>query len=275
MSTAAPAPSGTAAGTAPSVPSGPLATRRRARPARAVLAAETRLFLREPFSLFWIMAFPSLLLVVIGLVPAFREPDPAAGGMRVVDLYVPISVLLSAIMASIQAMPQVLAAYRETKVLRRVATTPARPWHLLAAQVALHGAAVLVSAVVVMGVGRVVFDVPLPGAPVAYALALVLALLASLATGCLLAGTARSSRTAAVVGTAVFIPSMFTAGVYVPVTVFSGWLADVVALTPLGSAAFALDQAMRGDWPDAVHLLVAAAWAVVLGAAAARYFRWE
>ena len=260
--------------TAP-VPAAPATARRSARPGRAVLAAETRLFLREPFSLFWIAAFPTVLLVVIGLVPPFRERDPEIAGLRVVDLYVPISVLLAVIMASVQAMPQVLAAYREQKVLRRVATTPARPWHLLAAQVALHGAAVLVSAVTVIGVGALVHGVPVPQAPVPYALTLLLALAASLATGCLLGGVLTSTRTAAVVGTAVFVPSMFTAGVYVPVTTFSGWLADVVALTPLGSAAYALDAAMRGGWPEPVHLLVTAAWALVLGAAAARYFRWE
>ncbi|GAB4063043.1 ABC transporter permease [Angustibacter speluncae] len=247
----------------------------RARPGRAVLAAETRLFLREPFSLFWIAGFPTLLLVVIGLVPPFREPDPGLGGLRVVDLYVPISVLLAVIMASVQAMPQVLAAYREQKVLRRVATTPARPRHLLLAQVALHGGAVLVSGVLVVAAGTLVYRTPLPQAPLPYLLALLLALAASLATGCLLGGVITSTRTAAVVGTAVFVPSMFTAGVYVPVTVFSGWLADVVALTPLGSAAYALDAAARGGWPEPVHLLVTAAWAVVLGGLAARYFRWE
>ncbi len=253
----------------------PAAPRRRSRPGRAVLAAETRLFLREPFSLFWIAAFPTILLVIIGLVPGFREPDPGLGGLRIVDLYVPISVLLAVIMAAVQAMPQVLSAYRETKVLRRVATTPARPWHVLAAQVVLHGSAVVVSGLLVVLVGRVVYGVPLPGAPVPWALAMLLALLATLAAGCLVGGVVSSTRTAAVVGTAVFVPSMFTAGVYVPVTVFSGWLADVVALTPLGAAAYAMDAAARGGWPEPVHLLVVAAWAVGLGALAARYFRWE
>ncbi len=253
----------------------PTAAPRRARPGRAVLAAETRLFLREPFSLFWIAAFPTVLLVIIGLVPGFREADQGVAGLRVVDLYVPISVLLAVIMAAVQTLPTVLSTYRETKVLRRVATTPARPWHLLAAQVVLHGAAVLVSAVLVVGTGRIAYGVPLPGAPVPWVLTLLLALLATLAAGCLVGGVVSSVRTAAVVGTAVFVPSMFTAGVYVPVTVFSGWLADVVALTPLGASAFAMDAAARGGWPDPVHLLVVAAWAVVLGALAARCFRWE
>ncbi|OKJ19632.1 hypothetical protein AMK21_14810 [Streptomyces sp. CB00316] len=42
----------------------PRAARRRG-PATAVLIAETRLFLREPGSLFWVFVFPSLLLVIL------------------------------------------------------------------------------------------------------------------------------------------------------------------------------------------------------------------
>ena len=72
--------------------------------AKAVFRTEARLFGREPASLFWIIAFPLVLACVMGLVPGFRDPDPALGGMRMVDVYVPVSVLLSMIMAAIMAM---------------------------------------------------------------------------------------------------------------------------------------------------------------------------
>ena len=59
---------------------------RRARPGRAVLGAETRLFLREPGSLFWVLAFPTLLLVVLGLVPGMTEATDDLGGRSFVEL---------------------------------------------------------------------------------------------------------------------------------------------------------------------------------------------
>jgi ABC-2 type transport system permease protein len=60
----------------------------------AVLRTEARLLAREPGSLFWILAFPPLLLVILGAVPAFREPQDGLGGLRVVDTYVPVTVLV-------------------------------------------------------------------------------------------------------------------------------------------------------------------------------------
>ncbi len=244
-------------------------------PARAVLRSETRLFLREPGALFWIMAFPVLLLVILGCIPSFREPSADLGGQRVVDLYVPITILLAAIMSSIQAMPAVLSAYREQQVLRRIATTPAEPWHLLAAQYVLHGGAVVVGAALVLVVGRVAFDVRIPGSAGAYVLVLVLALVALLAAGGLLSGLASTSKTSAALSTVVAFPMMFTAGVWLPVQTMPGTLRDIVEATPLGAAAAALGQAGLGSWPDLVHILVLLGWTLALGALAARYFRWE
>ncbi|MDQ0793900.1 hypothetical protein QFZ58_002388 [Streptomyces sp. B1I3] len=95
---------------------------RAAGPLAAVLRTETRLFLREPGSLFWILVFPAALLTVLGLIPSFREDDDALGGRAVIDLYVPVAVLLAMIMAGLQAMPPVLTGYRERGILRSVST---------------------------------------------------------------------------------------------------------------------------------------------------------
>jgi len=244
-------------------------------PARAVLRTETRLFVREPGALFWIMAFPVLLLAILGSIPSFREPHGDLGGQRVIDLYVPVTILLAAILGSVQAMPTVLSAYREQRVLRRVATTPAEPWHLLAAQYVLHGGAVVIGATVVLVVGRLAFDVEIPGSAVPYLMVLALALVALLAVGGLLAGVARSTKSSAALSTVVAFPMMFTAGVWLPVQTMPGVLRDIVELTPLGAASAALGQAGLGSWPDLVHVVVLLGWTLALGALAARYFRWE
>ncbi len=237
----------------------------------AVLGAEFRLFLRAPSSLFWIVVFPSVLLVVLGLVPSFREPDPALGGRRVIDLYVPVNVLIAMIMAGIQALPPVLSGYRERGILRRMSTTPVRPASLLAAQIVLHFAAALGSALLVVAVGRIAFGVALPG----YLLALLLGALGALALGAVVSAVTPTVKASTVVGSAVFFPMMFFAGVWVPVQAMPDLMRNIVEYPPFGAASQALDQAAGGAWPGAAHLGVTAVWAAVLIAAAIRWFRWE
>ncbi|MEV7871618.1 ABC transporter permease [Streptomyces sp. NPDC088124] len=240
-----------------------------------VVRTEARLFLREPGSLFWVVLFPTLLTVILGLIPSFRESSDSLGGRRVIDLYVPVGVLLAMIMAGLQAMPPVLTGYRERGILRRMSTTPVRPASLLGAQILLHGVAALCAAALVILVGRIAFGVELPGQLAGYAVALVLATVSALALGAVVTAVSRTQKIAGAVGSAAFFPSMFAAGVYLPVQTMPGTLRHIVEFTPFGAASQALDQATRGDWPSWSHLGVTALWAVVLTAVAARRFRWE
>ena len=243
--------------------------------AAAVFRTEARLFGRELGSLFWIVLFPMALVCVLGLVPMFREPDPDLGGVRFIDLYVPVGVLLSMIMASIMAMPPVVFGYRESGVLRRLRATPVRPITLLGAQVVLHGAAVAASAVLLLAAARLLFGTPLPAAPGWYVLAYVLSLLATFGLGAIVTSVAPNARVGTALGMVVFFPAMFTAGVYYPVQGMGGVLRQIIELTPLGAATQALYEAMVGAAPDPKHLLVMVVWIVITFGVAARTFRWE
>lgn len=241
----------------------------------AVLRTEAKLFGRELGSLFWIVAFPAALLCILGAVPSFREPDPSIGGQSAIDLYVPVSVLLSMIMAGLMAMPPVMGGYRERGVLRRLRATPVGPASLLLSQAALHAAATLGAAVLTLTLGRVLFGVDLPGSPLGYAVAYVLALAAVLATGATVTAVSANTRVATVVGSIVFFPTMFTAGVWAPVQTMPDLLRDVVLLTPMGAASEALNDAMLGRFPDVAQLGVMALWVAVLSWLSTRFFRWE
>ncbi len=245
------------------------------KPAAAVVRTEARLFTREPGALFWILLFPVVLLLILGLVPPFREADPALGGRRVIDLYVPIMVLLSMIVAGVQTMPAVLSSYRERGILRRLSVTPARPVTILLAQIVIHAAAVAVSVVLALVVGRVVFGVAFPEQPWGYALAVLLTLAAALSMGAAIAAVSPSTRIAQTIGTIVFFPMMFCAGVWLPVQTMPDLLQRIVEVTPFGAASEILDQAARGEWPSAGGMAVVALWAVALTAVAVRWFRWE
>ncbi|WP_198655237.1 ABC transporter permease [Streptomyces geranii] len=241
----------------------------------AVLRSEVRLFRREPGALFWILLFPALLLAILGSIPAFRHADPDLGGLRTIDVYVPVAVLLGLIVGGLQSMPQTLTGYRERGILRRMSATPVRPAALLSAQMLVYGGAALASGLLALAVGRLAFGVRLPRQPLGYLLALVLAVLVALALGAVISALSRTTKIAGAIGSAVFFPSMFCAGVWAPVQTMPDLLARIVGWTPFGAAAEALNRAAAGDWPGWGHLGVVTAWTVLLTAAAARWFRWE
>lgn len=241
----------------------------------AVLRTEAKLFIREPGTLFWVLVFPPLLLIAFGLIPRYQQANPELGGLRYIDLYVPSIVLVAVITASLQAMPTALTSYRESGILRRMRTTPARPWHLLMAQLVLHAVATVLAAALVLLAGNLIHDVAPPRHPLAYAVTLALATMSGLATGAVITAVSRTVKAATAVGLGTFFPAMFAAGIYVPLQVLPGAVRRIIELTPFGAAAQALVQAANGDWPDWGHLAVLGGWTVALMAVAARWFRWE
>lgn len=208
-------------------------------------------------------------------MPGFRDDNPAFGGQSVVDLYVSVAVLLSMIMATIQTMPSVLSSYRERGALRRMRATPVRPESLLLAQGVMHGAAIVLSTVLVLAVGRIGLGTPLPRQLGSYAVAFGLVLLAALAIGSTITALSPTARVTTIVGSIVFFPMMFTAGVWVPVQAMPELVQQIVLLTPFGAGAVALNAATVGNWPSTANLLVMAGWAAGLGYLAVRNFRWE
>ncbi|HEU4423738.1 MAG TPA: ABC transporter permease [Pilimelia sp.] len=237
--------------------------------------SELKLFLREPLGVFFVVAFPSILVGILGSIPGFREPTPDLGGLRVIDLYVTISITLGLAILALQGAPVVLATYRERGVLRRLSTTPVHPAKLLVAQLTSNLVAFSASTVLVLAVGRIVFDVPLPRHLGAYVVAFALATSALFAMGVFVAAIAPNGKAGNAIGTILFFPVMFFAGLYVPREAMPETLRRIGDFTPLGAGEQALRDASTGLWPHAGQIAVLGAYIVVFGLAAARLFRWE
>ncbi len=119
------------------------------------------------------------------------------------------------------------------------------------------------------------FNVSLPSRSSGFLLALVLGAVAMLALGGTVAALAANERIAQIIGTLLFFPMMFFAGLWVPQQQMGAGLREVSHYTPLGALVAALGDTMHGSWPALAHLAVLAAYAAIFGVAAARLFRWE
>ena len=238
-------------------------------------ATETKLFFREPMIVFFALGFPPILLVILGSIPAFREPDANLGGLRVIDIYAPIVIAMGIALFALNALAQLFATYREKGVLRRMRTTPVKPRVMLGAQLLMATILSVATMLVVLAVGRLAFDVRLPRQLPAYLLGYVLAALAMFAVGLLVASLAPTGKSAGAIGTLVFFPIVFFAGLWIPRDSMNDVLRTISDFTPLGAGVQSLQDAAAGHWPHLLHVAVMLGWTIAAGGLAARYFRWE
>jgi ABC-2 type transport system permease protein len=221
------------------------------------------------------VGIPLLLMIIFGGIRAFNTPVAKYGGLTTFDVYVPILLVFALALLSLIAMPATLAGYRELGVLRRLKTTPAGPFRVLAAQLAVKLAVAVVTVIVLLAVARGRYGVAVPRQLGGFVVAGLLAAAALMAIGLFVAAVAPNAGTARGIGAILFYLMMFFAGLWLPIPSMPQELQHISHATPLGAAVPALQNAMLGQWPTWLQLVTLAGYAVAFGLAAARFFRWE
>ncbi|TKK85868.1 ABC transporter permease [Herbidospora galbida] len=244
---------------------------------RRLTSVETKLYLREPAAIFFAIGLPiGLFLILGGTIPDFMKADPELGGLRPIDTHLPgMMILLCVLTCAFSLLPTVLVTYRERGILRRMSTTPVSPVTVLGVQLVLNVATTLVTTLLMLVIGNLVYDVPFPRAPLAFTGVLLLGMVSSFAIGLLLAALSRNSRVAQGLGMAVFFPNLFFAGMWVPRALMPEAVRVVADFTPSGAFGAAIVQVLTDGTAQWLHIGVMAAWAVGAGVVAVRFFRWS
>ncbi|GIE98742.1 ABC transporter permease [Paractinoplanes rishiriensis] len=233
---------------------------------RLLVGAELKTVSRDTAGLIIPIALPLLVLVGNAL------NLPAESLARYV---VPLVLVIVIATIGLVNMPSVLATYRTTGVLRRLAVTPVRPEavlgaHLTAGGVQILGGVLLAAAVAVAGFGAAA-----PADLLVTAGVILLTTVAMFAGGLLIAAVAPTVNAALAIGLLVFFGLGGVGGMFGPVTNLPGWLARVGEALPFGAAVRALTAAWTGGGPAWGSLLALAACTVVCGFTATRFFRWS
>ncbi len=214
-----------------------------------LLATESRLWLRDPGTVFFALVFPTVLLVGVGFaIPGMRVPiedaPPPWGGLTPVALYAPVVLAAAIATPALTTMPVYFATFREKGLLRRLSTTPMRPQGIVVAHLVINLVAVVVASAVALVVGQLVFGLPAPRNAGTVVLAFVLGVASMYALGTLVAARAPKASTASAIGTLIYFPLLFLSGLWTPGPMMPEAVAQVGRFTPLGAAS----QAMTAGW---------------------------
>ncbi len=237
---------------------------------------QAKVFLREPMAVFFGLVFPALLLIVIGTVfPGATEPNADLGGMSLVQIYAPVSIVLGLATVALSILPAAIGADRERGILRRMSTTPVHPRALVAAHLTVQLVAVTCATVAAVLLGMLVFDIPFPESPGWFIVAFVLGAVSLLALGLLAGALVPTASSGQGIGMILYFPMLFFAGVYIPLQVMPQGVQTISSYTPAGAAARALSDSWAGMVPETSSLLVMAGYAIVAGSLAVWLFRWD
>ncbi|QCR19844.1 ABC transporter permease [Agrococcus sp. SGAir0287] len=239
-----------------------------ARAMGAVVVAEARMTMRDVSGLVVPLALPMLLLVVSAVQPTTSQVA-SASGYTILEAYtVPSTIAMVAAMIAIVNMPSFLATYRRTGVLRTLATTPIRPVQVLAAQVVVSAAQLLLGVGLMLAVAVVAFGARLPDRPWAALGVGALGVVAMYAVGMLVAALAPSPNAAVALGLVAFLGLGALGGMLGPNDAYPEGLRLVGDALPFG----AMLQGLQATWVGQTvepGTLVALAIAALVGALAA------
>jgi ABC-2 type transport system permease protein len=240
-----------------------------------IVRNEARLARRQPFPIIGSIALPVVLMIVFAEVPSDQKTISVLGGLTLFETYLPIVMALGLTMLTLLGLPGPLVSYREIGVLRRLSTTPVPPSWLLAAQVVVQLGAALAGLLIVNLVSVTAFGAAIPKSVTGLALSCLLAIAGLFALGLLIAAVAPTAGSVNAIGRLALVPLMFFAGLWLPRALMPAILQDISNYSPLGAAVEAIQYSMQTGFPPARPLLVLAAYAVVFGFAARRFFRWD
>ena len=144
-----------------------------------------------------------------------------------------------------------LVADREKGILKRLAATPLRRSQLVGSNTLMRLLLALLQAVIIVGVGVLVFGVEITGSLLMAAAFIVLGAVAFLSLGYVLASFTKTEDAANGLTQVVQFPMMFLSGVFFPIAAMPPFLQTIARLIPLTYLADALRQVMVGGVPFA------------------------
>lgn len=238
---------------------------------------QARLFLREPAAFFFTLVFPSLLLVLFGLI--FGNEPMTNWGMEVgyIDLQVPALAAIILGSVGLMGIPIATATARETRVLRRFRATPVSPLTLIAADVLVNFAMSLAGMAILVALGKLLFGLRFSGSWPLVIAAFTFSACAFFALGYLVASLAPTARAAQAAGMVLFFPLMFLSGAAMPRQIMPENVRRAADFLPLTHVVELLQTVWQGQaLTDRLpQLLSLTALLILATALSAKLFRWE
>jgi ABC-2 type transport system permease protein len=171
-----------------------------------------------------------------------------------------------------------LVVRRESGVLKRIRATPLPPATYILGVLGSTFVVFLIEAALIIGIGRVLFSVPVPRALLSLLFVLALGALAFAAMGLGITGFVRSAEGSSAVINAVYLPMAIISGTFFTPATYPGFLKAIANVLPLTHYTKITRDVMLHNqpfWTDGVSIAVVLVWGAIGAVCAVWRFRWQ
>jgi ABC-2 type transport system permease protein len=237
------------------------------------LRAEQLVFWRSREAAVFIFIFPPMLFLLLGSVY-----DGEIDGYPAADVLLAGLLGYGAANTAFAGLTIQLVIRRESGVLKRLRATPLPQWTYLASVLLSTLAIFALQTVVIVALGRVLFDADLPDRWLSLAAAVVLGVAGFAGVGLGAASLIRSAEGSSAVVNVILLPMAFLSGAFGPTDDYPEVLQAIGDVLPLKHFIDAVSAVyLDGEplWEQGGAIAVVAAWGLAGLLVAARRFSWE
>jgi len=229
---------------------------------------------------------PILNQVINGINQYLQGTSPLIGmeersvqshNLRYIDYLVPgvlgMSLMFSGVYVGLPIIQQ-----RQARIIKRLGSTPLPRSMLVFGDLSLRMILVLLTAALIILVGRLAFDVQMVGNWWELCGIVVLGTLVFTSLGYLMAAFVKTEQAAIPIINVITMPMMFLSGTFFEVSHMPSFIEPVVKILPLTYLNDGLRQIMVAGTPShsmTTDIAIMAGWAVICLAITIRFFRWD
>jgi imidazolonepropionase-like amidohydrolase/ABC-type multidrug transport system permease subunit len=242
------------------------------KPYLALIANDLRLAVRDRSVIFFNYLFP--LIFFFGLGGMLHAERAAGAATTVVTMVLVMGVLGNGLFGA--GMRAVMD--REAGILRRFKVAPISPVPVLTAALVAGWVLYLPNVVIIIGLARVLWGMPMPARPISLFVLLSAGVLAFRAIGLIIAAVANSVAESNILIQILYMPMMFLSGATIPLAVLPAWVQSVATFMPPFYLVAGIQGILQRNESVLANLAPLAALLIALGVAtfiATQLFRWE
>jgi ABC-2 type transport system permease protein len=236
--------------------------------------AEQRLFWRSRELAFFTFLLPIVFFLMLGSAYGDEEIEGVAG----YQFLLAGMIGYGAAATTFAGLALLLVIRRESGVLKRIRATPLPAGTYIAAVLASIIVIFLLEAIILIGLARFAFDVPIPESLASLAVVLLLGAGSFAALGIGLTALIRSAEGSSAVVNALYLPVAFISGAFFSENTFPELLRLIGEILPLSHLIALSRDVIAFDetvWEHLDDVAVVAAWGIAGLVVALRGFRWE